>query len=184
MIRTELIRARSELIENEKFKNVFFAIHNELLKSLVSSGDLSVFTASEAIALTLIYTRIDNYGKNIEMTNKRIDQLKYLVNPENPSYISLFRKLDESKEPEDKDLIEMTNAEIKVLKTYSEVNIGIYSESGIDYGRRLIRIIEAFLEQEWFKDEEKHYFFPVHMSESDEKIYAGLTKLLLVPVSA
>ena len=108
MIRTELIRARSELIENEKFKNVFFAIHNELLKSLVSSGDLSVFTASEAIALTLIYTRIDNYGKNIEMTNKRIDQLKYLVNPENPSYISLFRKLDESKEPEDKDLIEMT----------------------------------------------------------------------------
>jgi hypothetical protein len=191
MTRKELIRAHSELIDHERFANIFFAIHNELLKSLVSSGDLSLFAANEAIALTLIYTRIDNYGKNIERINKRIERLKYHVNPENPSYRSLLHELDELQEKQrrgDKSLetddgIEKVNDEISALKTYSEVNIGTASSSGIEYGRRMRRIIEAILKQEWFNDEEKHYFTPKHMSKSDEEMLDSLTKLPLVPGS-
>jgi hypothetical protein len=192
MIRKELIRAHSELKENEKSVGIFFAIHNESLKSLVSSGDLSLFAANEAIALTLIYTRIDNYGKNIERINKRIERLKYHVNPENFSYRSLLNKLDElqekqmsgDKSPEIKDRINKVNDEISALNTYSEVNIDTESYFGIEYGRRMRRIIEAILEKEWFKDEEKHYLFPKHMSKSDEEMLEGLTKLPLVPGSA
>lgn len=170
---------------------MFFALNNELLKSLVSSGDLSLFEANEAIALTLIYTRTNNYKKNIEKINKRIEQLKYYINPENPSYLSLLHELDEleekqkkgDKSPAVKDRIEWVNDEMISLKTHSEVNIGTESWSGIDYGKRMKRIIEAILEQEWFKDEEEHYFFPKHMTKSDEEMLEGLTKLPHVPGS-
>jgi hypothetical protein len=155
----------------------------------VSSGNLSLFAANEAIALTFVYTNIDNYCKNIEKHNKRIEQLRYLVNIENPSYSALLHELDEledKKADEDQspiidDRIRWINDELSGLKTYSEVNIGTESFSGYESGRQISRIIEVVLEQEWFKDEGKHYLFPKHMIKNEEKIFESLRQLPLVP---
>ena len=189
MVREELIQANSGLDDHERVNKVFFAIHNELLKSLMVSGDLSLFTANEAIALSVIYTNTDNYVKNIEMINKRMKQIKYLVNPENPNYLSLVQKWDDLREKQKKgeesltikEELEKVNDEIRVLETYSGINKEIESESGIDDVKRMKSIIEAILKQEWFNDKRWHPLIPKHMRGSDEKMLKDLTKIPLVP---
>jgi len=187
MIREELIQAHSGLDDHERVNKVFFAIHNELLKSLMVSGDLSLFAANEAIALSFIYTNTDNYVKNIEMTNKRIEQIKYQKNPENPNYLSLLQKWDDLHEKQKKgdeslttkEKLEKVENEIRVLGTYSDTNKAIESTFGIENVKRMKNIIEAILEQGWFNS--KRWYLPKHMSMSDEKILKGLAKISLVP---
>jgi uncharacterized membrane-anchored protein YhcB (DUF1043 family) len=185
LIRQELKRAHEDLVKHERAVSTFFVIHNDLLKSLIASNDLSLFSANEAIALALIYTRTNNYVENIRKTNNQISQIKYRTSPDNPNYIPLLRRIDllraTTSQEEAASEINWIEGELQSLEASVNVDTEIMSFSGIEYGKKMKMIIEAILRQDWVQDEKKHWFFPRHMSKEDEALIDNLPELPLVP---
>ena len=192
LIRKELNQAHSDLVKHEKDIGFFLAIHNELLKSLVSSTDISLFNANEAIALTRLYTKLDNYHKNIERINIKIKQFEDRASIEDPEYKPLFEELHELEEQQKKgdvslktvDRITKIKEKIGREEAYLAPKIGKEWRTGVEYRTRMKKGIEKIMEQEWVRDEERHLFFPKHMNKYDEEaneMIEVFTKVPLIP---
>jgi hypothetical protein len=195
IIRKELNQAHSDLVERERlagFSVVFFAIHYEFLRTLVSSVDVSLFDANQAIALTQTYTQMENYLKHIERINKRILEFQGRASIENPEYKSLLEelgKLEENQRKGDRNLgtafrIDALKEKISLIEGDSLKRMGEQSALGFEFDKQMKNAIETFMKQKWVMDEKWRLFFPKRMSKDDEEMIENLARLPLIPGKA